>query len=168
MKIIKTHQFLSNFINRYDPLNLSETRFFSSIGLAKPISWWIWSLKFDHRNDSTPSILIFRFIHSNVAKLTRFVSIRVLRTTKNLFFVIEFAELLFFLIHRISIISRFLYDWRRLMTSIISRFSWMVPSLTKHSVMQKWGAEKLVKRVYWLKLSNYEHQEEKLFDQKGS
>ena len=42
-------------------------------------------------------------------------------------------RIVFFLIHLISVISRLLYDWRRLMTSIISRFSLVISSFIKQS-----------------------------------
>jgi hypothetical protein len=78
------------------------------------------------------TISVFRF-NSIVSKLIRFWSIIVFSVEDDLILIIEFVELFWSWIYLISIISRLSYDWRRLMTSIIRRFSWVILSLIRQS-----------------------------------
>ena len=64
-----------------------------------------------------------RSTHSVASRLILLLSIKIFRIDDVFVFVIESIGLLFSSIHRISVISRFLYDWRKFITSIISLFS---------------------------------------------
>jgi hypothetical protein len=61
------------------------------------------------------------------------VSSRSLSAFEGLFFIIESAGLESPLIHLTSAISLRLYAWRRHIISIIRRFSYVVPNLTRQS-----------------------------------
>ena len=74
-----------------------------------------------------------RSTHSIISRLTFLVSISFFRAVEPLDLVMESAGLLHPWIHLISVISCLSYVWRRLMISIIRRFSWVVPNLIKQS-----------------------------------
>ena len=82
--------------------------------------------------ESVP-LSVVRSTHSTVFNSIRFVSISRLRANDGLLLVIASAGLLSPSIHLTSAISRLLYNWRRHITLIISLFSYIVPSLTRHS-----------------------------------
>jgi hypothetical protein len=74
-----------------------------------------------------------RSTHSSTSSCIVFVSIRRLRAFVGFNFVIESAGFDSLLIHLTSAISCYSYAWRRHITSIMSRFSCVVPSFTRHS-----------------------------------
>jgi hypothetical protein len=102
--------------------------------------WWktdhFWSFLFSIVSISHyPWFFLFvaRSTHSVISRLMLFVTITVFNVDDVFVLIMKSIELLLLWIHLISIISRLSYDWRRLMTSIIRRFSWVVLSLTKQS-----------------------------------
>ena len=68
-----------------------------------------------------------------VLMLIRLFSITFFKVDEALALVMDSAELWFPWIHLTSVISRRSYDWRKIITSIIRRFSFVVPSLTRQS-----------------------------------
>jgi hypothetical protein len=70
--------------------------------------------------------------HSSTSNCIVFILIRRLRAFVGFNFIIESAGFDSPLIHLTSAISRYLYTWRRYITSIISRFSCVVPSFIRY------------------------------------
>jgi hypothetical protein len=75
----------------------------------------------------------FRSTHFEMFRLITFWSINVLRIVKALLLIMKSVELLISCIHLTFVISRRSYDCRRLMTSIMKRFFWVVSSRTRQS-----------------------------------
>ena len=95
------------------------------------------------------SSFALRSTHSEVVRLTLFVSINVFKAVMALVFVMESAGLLSSFIHLTSVIFRRSYDWRRLMISIISRFLLVVPSLTRHLYNDFESVQMTIGTSYW-------------------
>jgi hypothetical protein len=74
-----------------------------------------------------------RSIHSLVFILIVLISINVFKIEDALLLIIESIELLISCIHFIFVISRRLYDYRRLMTFIMKRFFCVVSNFIKQS-----------------------------------
>jgi hypothetical protein len=74
-----------------------------------------------------------RSIHSLMFILIVLISINVFKIVNALLLIIESIELLTSCIHFIFVIFRRSYDYRRLMTSIMKRFFWIVSSFIKQS-----------------------------------
>ncbi len=79
------------------------------------------------------SLLIERSIHSMMFMLIVLMSINVFKIVNVLLLIMKSIELLISCIHLIFVIFRRSYDCRKLMTSIMRRFSWVVSSLTRQS-----------------------------------
>src|SRR5450756_623724 len=88
---------------------------------------------YQYAHSSLPIYPYSRSTHSSTSNCSVFVSIRYLRAFEGFDFVIESAGFESPLIHLTSAISRRLYAWRRHITSIMRRFSRVVPNLTRHS-----------------------------------
>lgn len=67
-----------------------------------------------------------------IVRLTFLVSINIFKAVLTLVFVIEFAELLFLFIQLIFEIFYYLYNWQRLIISIMSCFLLVVLNLIKY------------------------------------
>ncbi len=78
-------------------------------------------------------LISFRFTHFDVFRLITFWSINVLKIVNALLLIMKSIELLISCIHFTFVISRRLYDCRKLMTSIMKRFFWVVSSRTRQS-----------------------------------
>ena len=74
-----------------------------------------------------------RSTHLIALRLILLLLIKIFKIDDAFVFVIELIGLLFLSIHLISIISRFLYDWQKFMTSIINHFLYVVFNFTKYS-----------------------------------
>jgi hypothetical protein len=77
--------------------------------------------------------MIDRSIHSLMFMLIVLISINVFRIVNALLLIMKSIELLMSCIHFIFVISRRSYDCRKLMTSIMRRFFWVVSNLTRQS-----------------------------------
>ena len=75
--------------------------------------------------------MVVRSTHSIVLMLMRFESINVFKANEGLDFDMESAGLTCPWIYFILVISRCLYNWQRLITSTISRLSFVIPNLTR-------------------------------------
>ena len=96
-------------------------------------------------------LLVVYFTYSIVFNLIQFVLISYLRANDGLFLVIAFIGLLSPLIYLTLAISRLLYNWCRYIILIISLFSCVVPSLTRHLQINL----KLVQRISSRLILNY-------------
>ena len=72
-------------------------------------------------------------IHPFRSSFMRLISISLYNTSHPLSLIITLAKFLSPLIHRISTISRRLYNYLKHKISIISRFSYIISSLTRYS-----------------------------------
>ena len=77
------------------------------------------------------------FTHPSICIIALFWLIKVLRALLGVPLVIISARLLFLLIQRILQISQRSYNYRKAIISIISLFSFIVPSLIRHSYNEK-------------------------------
>ena len=112
---------------------LSHSRVILLIWYTWLTMYWHWQL---FKNCYIPVLACFMLAHSThsvVLILMRLVSIRVFWADEGLALVMESAGLWCPWIYFTSVISRRLYDWRKLITSTISRFSSMIPNLTRQS-----------------------------------
>ncbi len=75
----------------------------------------------------------FRSIRFEMFRLITFWSINVLRMMNALLLIMKSIELLISCIHFTFVISRRFYDCRKLTTSIMKRFFWIVSSRTRQS-----------------------------------
>jgi uncharacterized protein (UPF0333 family) len=77
--------------------------------------------------------MIDRLTHSLMFMLIVLISINVFKIVNALLLIMKSIELLMSCIHLIFVIFRRSYDCRKLMTSIMRRFFWVVSSLTRQS-----------------------------------
>jgi hypothetical protein len=77
--------------------------------------------------------MINRLTHSLMFMLIVLILINVFKIVNALLLIMKSIELLMSCIHFISVIFRRSYDCRKLMTSIMRRFFWVISSLTRQS-----------------------------------